>query len=292
MSFKLQIKFFGLCAFVPNTKLDKSMRVFLIDARAPGVASSGVHHVSHVPAIKFSLADLVLSENQPFFLIQSNSENSSSRGQWTFNGDDLEIRVNGKVLPQDSLKVLDTKDKKNFYLVPSTKNIYPEIGGLAVKEECFLEEETLNTVGIAARLQLTTGSIGTNPTEYISTDEYYFAPSPSTNKHKQKIASCTMYEVEIDSNEVEIFSKRTKQSLVFSPQNGEKLELSISNIPPEGLEAVKMDDPENTIDFELAYLIAKQYPSIPRIPARSAIGPEYPKPLLCASIIYNPDPNA
>jgi hypothetical protein len=290
MSFKLHVKFFGLCAFVPNTKVEKSMRVFLIDARAPGVASSGVRHISHVPAIKFNLADLVLGENQPFFFIQSNSENSLPNGQWVFNGDEIEIRVDGKPLPQNNLKVINAEHEKNFYLIPSTNNIYPELGGLAVKDECFANEDNLSSVGIAARLQLTSGAIGTNPAEYISTDEYYFAPS--INNHKQKIASCAMYEADINSNEVEIFSKRTNQSLTFSPKNGERLELSISNIPPEGLEAVKMDDPENTVDFELAYLIAKEYPITPRIPARSAIGPEYPKPLLCASIIYNPDPKA
>lgn len=290
MSFKLQIKFFGLCAFVPNTKVNKSMRVFLIDARAPGVASSGVRHVSHVPSVKFNLGDLILGENQPLFFIQSNSENHLQNGQWVFNGDEIEIRVDGKPLPENNFKIINTENEKNFYLIPSTNNIYPELGGLAVKDECFSNEENLSKVGVAARLQLASGTIGTNPAEYISTDEYYF--SPGINNHKQKIASCAVYETDIDSKEVEVFSKRTNQSLFFSPKNGKKLELSISNIPPEGLEAVKMDDPENTIDFELAYLIAKEYPTTPRIPLRSAFGPEYPKPLLCASVIYNPDPKA
>lgn len=290
MSFKLQIKFFGLCAFVPNTKIDKSMRVFLIDARAPGVASSGVSHVSHVPAIKFNLEDLMLSENQPFFFIQSNSEDNLFKGQWVLNGDEIEIRVDGKPLEQNNLKILNTDEQNSFYLIPSTSNIYPELGGLAIKDECFANEENLCRVGIAARLQLMSGTIGTNPAEYISTDEYYF--TPTTSNYKQKIASCAIYETDINFTKVEVFSKRTNQSLVFSPKNGEKLELSISNIPPEGLEAVKMDDPENTIDFELAYLIAKEYPVTPRIPTRSGLGPEYPKPLLCASIIYNPDSKA
>lgn len=293
MSFKLQIKFSGLCAFVPNTKEEKSMRVFLIDARAPGIASNGVRHVSHLPAIKFNLADVVSGENQPFFFIQSNSENNIPIGQWVLNGDDIGITVDGKSLPLNKLQVLKTEDQKNLYLVPSTKNIYPELGGLSVKDDCFIDEENLSKFGIAARLQLTDGSVGTYAgleSEYISIDEYYF--SPSTNNYKQRIASSVVYEVNIDSKDIKVFSKRTNQGFTFSPKNGKTLELSISNIPPDGLEAIKMDDPENTIDFELAYLIAKENPSILRIPARSPLGPEYPRPLLCAPIIYNPDDRA
>lgn len=292
MGFKLQIKFSGLCAFVPNTKEEKSMRVFLIDARAPGVASNGVRHVSHLPAIKFNLADLVSNKNQPFFFINSNSENAFPTGQWVLNGDDIEIKVDGKNLPLNNLTILKNEEK-SFYLVPFTKNIYPELNGLTVKDECFVEEENLSKFAIAGRLQLTDGSVGAYSgleSEYISIDEYYF--SPSTNNYKQRIASSVLYETNIDSKDISFFSKRTGQGFTFSPKNGEVLELSINNIPPDGLEAVKMDDPENTVDFELAYLIAKENPSVLRIPARSPLGPEYPRPLLCAPIIYNPDDRA
>ena len=131
------ILFDGLCILVPNTEESKGMRVLMIDARAPGVASNGESQVSHIPSVRFNLADLVPGRRQPSYRVEYAGEESVPRGQWYLNGDDLEIRVGGEGLPDEPLTVLHSHPSRDFSLIPSMKAIYPDHGGVDVREECL-----------------------------------------------------------------------------------------------------------------------------------------------------------
>jgi hypothetical protein len=268
MSFKLRILFDGLCILVPNTDESKGMRVLMIDARAPGVASNGENQVSHIPSVRFNLADLVPSRKQPSYRVEYAGEESVPRGQWYLNGDDLEIRVDGQGLPDEPLKVLHSHPTRDFSLIPSMKAIYPEYGGVDVREECLDNNLTrLTDAGLVGRLRLKAGVVGAwdgHDGRFISSDEYMFSGNPA--RHRQRLASRTFFEAEIEGEEVEIFSRQRGHGLVLRPENGERIEILFENQPPAGLMTAKPADPNADYDFELVYLIAKNPPLPLRIP--------------------------
>ncbi|MFL6262353.1 MAG: hypothetical protein ACJ76Y_21860 [Thermoanaerobaculia bacterium] len=268
MSFKLRILFDGLCILVPNTEESKGMRVLMIDARAPGVASNGENQVSHIPSVRFNLTDLVPGRKQPSYRVEYAGEESVPRGQWYLNGDDLEIRVNGQGLPDEPLKVLHSHPTRDFSLIPSMKAIYPEYGGVDVREECLDNNlMRLTDAGLVGRLRLKAGVVGAwdgHDGRFISSDEYMFSGNPA--RHRQRLASRTFFEADIEGEEVEIFSRQRGHGLVLRPENDEKIEILFENQPPAGLMTAKPADPNADYDFELVYLIAKNPPLPLRIP--------------------------
>ncbi|MFL6262354.1 MAG: hypothetical protein ACJ76Y_21865 [Thermoanaerobaculia bacterium] len=268
MAFKLRILFDGLCILVPNTEESKGMRVLMIDARAPGVASNGENQVSHIPSVRFKLADLVPGRRQPSYRVEYAGEESVPRGQWYLNGDDLEIRVDGHGLPDEPLKVLHSHPTRDFSLIPSMKAIYPEYGGVDVREECLDNNLTrLTDAGLVGRLRLKAGAVGAwdgHDGRFISSDEYMFSGNPA--RHRQRLSSRTFFEADIVGEEVEIFSRQRGHGLVLRPENGAELEILFENQPPAGLMTAKPADPNADYDFELVYLIAKNPPLPLRIP--------------------------
>jgi hypothetical protein len=306
MSFKLRILFDGLCILVPNTEESKGMRVLMIDARAPGVASNGENQVSQIPSVRFNLTDLVPGRKQPSYRVEYAGEESVPRGQWYLNGDDLEIRVNGQGLPDEPLKVLHSHPTRDFSLIPSMKAIYPEYGGVDVREECLDNNLTrLTDAGLVGRLRLKAGVVGAwdgHDGRFISSDEYMFSGNPA--RHRQRLASRTFFEADITGEEVEIFSRQRGHGLVLRPENGERIEILFENQPPAGLMTAKPADPNADYDFELVYLIAKNPPLPLRIPvlataaweASALSGPSgeagaYDR-VICPGSSYNPNSEA
>ena|SRR6185295_7976805 len=305
MAFKLRILFDGLCILVPNTEESKGMRVLMIDARAPGAASNGENQVSHVPSIRFNLADLVPGRRQPSHRVEFAAEESVPRGQWYLNGDDLEIRVDGQGLPDEPLTVLRSHATRDFSLIPTMKAIYPDFGGVEVRDECLDDDlRRLADAGLVGRLRLKAGVVGAwdgHDGRYISSDEYMFTGNP--DRHRQRIAARTFFETEIAGEEVEIFSRQRGHGLLLRPQNGETLEILFENQPPADLMTAKPADPTADYDFELVYLIAKNPPYPLRIPvlataAWTAMSPEAAPSSLsglgnhCTSAAYNPNSEA
>jgi hypothetical protein len=309
MAFKLRIFFDGLCILVPNTEESRGMRVLMIDARAPGVASNGENQVSHIPSVRFNLPDLAPGRRQPSYRVEYAGEESVPRGQWYLNGDDLEIRVDGQGLPDEPLTVLRSHATRDFSLIPSMKAIYPEFGGVEVRDECLDDGlKRLTDAGLVGRLRLKAGILGAwdgHDGRYISSDEYMFSGNPAL--HRQRLASRTFFETEVTGQEVEIFSRQRGHGLVLRPENGEIVELLFENQPPAGLMTAKPADPNADYDFELVYLIAKDPPYPLRIPvlaaaaweaasAASSLGPSgeaaVSSRVICPGTSYNPNSEA
>lgn len=303
MAFTLRVLFDGLCIFVPNTDESAGVRVLMIDARAPGVASNGENHVSHIPSVRFDLADLVPGRRQPSYRVEFAVEQSIPRGQWYLNGDDLEIRANGQGLPDEPLTVLRSHATRDFSLIPTMQAIYPDTGGIAVRDECLDNDlRRLADAGLVGRLRLQAGVLGAwdgSEGRYISSDEYMFTGNPV--RHRQRIASRSFFETHIEADEVEIFSRQRGHGLVLRSQHGELVEITLENQPPADLMSAKPSDPTADYDFELVYLIAKDPPLPLRIPVLAAeawasagepsalSGAANPK---CPPAAYNPNSEA
>lgn len=272
MAFTLRILFDGLCVFVPNTEESKGVRVLMIDARAPGIASNGDGQVSHIPSLRFPLADLSPAAKQPSYRIEYSSQDPVPRGQWYLNGDDLQILAGGQPLPDKPLVVLRKHPTRDFDLVPSMRMIYPETDGVSVREECLSNDLVrLADAGLVGRLRLQAGTLGVwdgAEGRYVSADEYMFTGNPTL--HRQRIASRTFFETVIESEEVEIFSRQRGHGLVFRPADGERVEIVIENQPPMDLMTAKPGDPDVDWDFELNYLVAQDAPKPFRLPIRAA----------------------
>lgn len=273
MAFTLRIHFDGLCALVPNTDETKGVRVLMIDARAPGVASNGDGQVSHIPSIRFPLADLAPDARQPSYRIEYSSQDTVPRGQWYLDGDDLQILADGRPLPDGPLVVLRNHPTRDFDLLPNMRRIYPETDGVSVREECLSNDLVrLADAGLVGRLRLQAGTLGAwdgADGRYISSDEYMFTGDPTF--HRQRIAARAFFETEIENDEVEIFSRQRGHGLVLRPADGELVEIVIENQPPMGLMTAKPGDPEVDWDFELSYLVTKNPPKPLRLPIRAAV---------------------
>jgi hypothetical protein len=271
MSFKLRMLFDGLCVFVPNTDEEKGMRVLVIDGRAPGLASNGESQVSHIPSLRFAIADLATAERQPTYRIDYNSVDPIPRGAWLLNGDDLEIRVDGAPLPDGPLTILRSEPSRDFALVPSMRIIYPETLGIEVREECLDRNlKRLADAGLAARIRLQNGVVGAwdgADGRYISSDEFMFIGTPGF--HRQRVAGCVFFETEVAGDTVEIFSRQRGHGPVFRPHDGQTLEVSLRNDPPEELMGSRPTCPDADYDFELVYKVAKNPPAELRVPVRA-----------------------
>ncbi len=271
MPFTLRVFFEGLSVFVPNTDESKGVRVLMIDARAPGLASNGDAQVSHIPSIRFRRSDLDPRVQQPKHRIEYSSEEAAPRGQWILNGDDLEIRIDGEPLPQAPLEVVRRHPTRDFALIPTMKVIYPEIGGVSVRDECLSKDlERLTDAGLVGRLRLQAGTLGVwdgDDGRYVSSDEFMFTGNPTL--YRQRVASRTFFETTVEGESVEIYSRQRGHGLVFRAADGETVEIVVENQPPMDLMAAKPNDPEIDWDFELNYLIAKDAPKPLRLPIRA-----------------------
>ncbi len=302
MSFKLRMLFDGLCVFVPNTDESKGMRVLVIDGRAPGLASNGESQVSHIPSLRFALADLAASERQPTYRIDYSSADPIPRGAWLLNGDDLEIRIDGVPLPDGSLTILRSQPLRDFSLVPSMRIIYPETLGIEVREECLDRNlKRLADAGLAARMRLQNGVVGAwdgADGRYISSDEFMFIGTPGL--HRQRIAGCVFFETEVEGETVEIFSRQRGHGPVFRPQDDQTLEISLRNDPPEELMGARPTSPDADFDFEMVYKVAQTPPPQLRVPVRAtAAWPDYNvnaeaglESRKCMGASYNPNQEA
>ena len=269
MAFTARILFNGLCAFVPNTEESRGMRVLLIDGRAPGLAPNGKGHVSHVPAVRFRAMDLVADRKQPAFRYDYSSQDPEPRGAWMLNGDDLELRVDGEPLPPGPLCIRRDGTDLDFDGVPSMRDIYPDRGGIEVLDACLDNDLTrLSDAGLVARIRLHGGEVGVYPGDgkrcFLSAEEYVFTGSPSGERHR--LAACAYFDVEIEGESLEVYSRQRGHGPVFRPADGERLELMIENEPPMDLMGSKPDDSSIDYDFELLYRVAKDLPPEPRLP--------------------------
>ena len=294
MSFKLRMLFDGLCVFVPNTDESKGMRVLVIDGRAPGLASNGESQVSHIPSLRFALADLAAGERQPTYRIDYSSADPIPRGAWLLNGDDLEIRIDGVPLPDGPLTILRSMPMRDFSLVPSMRIIYPETLGIEVREECLDRNlKRLADAGLAARIRLQNGVVGAwdgADGRYISSDEFMFIGTPGF--HRQRIAGCVFFETAVEGETVEIFSRQRGHGPVFQPQDGQTLEISLRNDPPEELMGSRPTYPDADYDFEMVYKVAKVPPPQLRVPVRATAAWSSEAgggPVRCTGVTYNPN---
>ncbi|MEW6733928.1 MAG: hypothetical protein AB1489_21555 [Acidobacteriota bacterium] len=305
MPFTLRLLFSGLCVYVPNTE-KPCLRVLLIDARAPGVASNGKNHVSHVPAVRFAIKDLAqakgLGKKQADYYLHPDSKLDQPQGMWILNGDELEILINGNTIPEPTLGTTAISSDA-LSLLPDMRKIYPDTNGLEVKEECFDGDLDKDGIGIVARIRLKAGEIGIynghsyaprdkfgKPVAFISQSEYKFISTDlrpiEYNTHQQRLASCCYYEINVEAENVELFSKNSRTSLMFTPNNGSLVEVMLENVPPVGLEMARPSDENVDIDFELIYSIAKTLPTHRLVPVKVKQD-EAPRPELCWSAIFN-----
>ena len=292
MAFTLRLLFLGLCAHVPNKVAGKPMRVLIIDGRAPGLSSPQTGsrpHVSHVPSVRFNIADLDEQATEMNYYVYYNAKEKNPKGMWVLNGDDLEVKINGESLPDGDLTV-HTEGENSLFLIPTLKNIYPETGGLRVNKKCLDDSiEDLTEAGLVGRIKLKNGVVGTyagEMGEHISPDEHTFTGVP--NGFKQRVADCVFYETQVEAENVEIFSKQLGQALVLRPSDGKVVEVIIENEPTRGIEMVKpgCNKGERTDgDFELLYRIAEQQPKDLRVPVIQPI-------TQAASMTSNSNPSA
>lgn len=289
MGFKFKSNFLGLCVFVPNTDLNKSMRVLLIDGRAPGKTSNGLNHVSHRPALRFNLADIVEGSLPTDCEIIYSAADRSYFGQWYFNGDDLEIKVDGQALPDRELQILRAPFQADFSHIPTADQIYPELGGLDVRSACLADGIDLVDAGLVGRMRLTAGRMGAyagKNGEHISKEKFTF--TGLNNNYRQHLASGASFETEIAGETVELYSRQRGERFILRPADGKCVEVFIENLPPRGIENAKPQAGDTDIDFQLVYNIAQQQPPQLRVPVRAGMGPEMPRPLLCGGMVYNP----
>jgi hypothetical protein len=241
------------------------------EPQAPGVASNGAGHVSHIPAVYFTLADLAPECKQPAHAVHYRADERSPRGMWVLNGDDLEISAHGQGLPDAPLTVLRAPSPRDFALVPHMQTICPDLHGLEVHEECLAPHITrLSDVGLVGRLRLQAGVVGAydgQAGQYISADEFMFTHSPS--HHRQRLASCVVFETSIDAPTVELYSRQRGHGLVLRPQDGQAVEILLENEPLAKLMAARPNDPDTDYDFELLYRIARNPPAPLRVPIRA-----------------------
>lgn len=299
MAFTLRILFNGLCAYVPNTEEERGMRVLLIDGRAPGVASNGKGHVSHIPAIRFNVSDLDPDGRQPAWRYDYSSQDPEPRGAWLLNGDDLELRVDGQPLPEGPLEVRRETDE-DFSQVPNVQQIYPESDGLEVRDECLDNNlKRLADVGLVGRIRLQGGRVGAFPggpdRSYISADEYTF--SGLSNGFRQRMAACVYFETEVEGDSIELYSRQRGHGPILRPSAGDRLEILIENEPPMDLMGSKPDEDDLEYDFELVYNVAKNPPREMRIPipaaaavakAEAASRQASAENVFCPPSVYNP----
>lgn len=284
--FILILRFLGLFGYVQNRKKNKALRVLGVDARAPGVATDRSNQVSHRTSMSFLTADLKNSQ-QPFYYHHYRADGSQQKGMWPICNDDLEIQVNGQPLPKGKLQYKDDEET-GFSLIPTMFDFYPELNGLSVKDSCFVNQDP-STCGLSMRMQLMSGFVGIYPGEngeYISNEEYQLAPYP--NKVSKRLANCLEYQAVIKGSQVEIYSQQLGSSFIFQPSNGHSVEITFSNVPPEGLEMAKPFNPEKDTDFELIYSLAQITPVQLRVPTKNLISAEFPSPMPCGCVLFNP----
>jgi hypothetical protein len=283
----LKVRFLGLFAYVPAKQKDQPLHVLGIDARAPGIGSDGGKQVSHLTSLNFDVENLATDREQPEFRY-SYKPGEPMQGQWNIAGHDLEIRVNGKPLANTPLTLVKRGNDRKISLLPSMQALYPELGGLAVKRSCFTNADPL-TAGLTMRMPLQAGQLGAcagKNGEYLTREE--FELGPAGNVRKTRLTSCAEYETVLDATEIEIYSQQLEKGFVFRPTNGNTLELTFANMPPEGLGEAKPFHTERETDFELVYSIAQNRPVELRVPVRSAMAGEYPYPYLCPGAVFNP----
>lgn len=249
MGFRLKVIFRGLCGFVQSSDEPRTdgVGVFLIDARAPGKVDDqrirpprhkGKYHYSHVPAIRFRLADFFEHDKAPDYLI-AHRPDRPPMGAWILRGDDLCIDK----LPGGQIEL----DKSFADNVPSLDNYYDT--NLSVKQDCFNKQEDLLSIGLIARLALTggilRGDFGENDPDVGEED---FA----------------IFETNIESSFVELRSSNGNILKVGNKNNADDytVELVVENVPPPKL----VDEDNYCYDFELVYRIAADFQDKKKLP--------------------------
>ncbi|MEW6734036.1 MAG: hypothetical protein AB1489_22100 [Acidobacteriota bacterium] len=267
MSFKLRILFDGLCVLIPHVYEDvnaetpfvptsststAAMCVLLVDARAPGKASEGEDHFSHIPCIRFNTNDLKYGSTSPadYTFFKANSpEEQRQDGMWVLTGDELEI----KGLSTSSLKIVRGGGSRDYGEIEKVLHeLYPETNGLQVKDKCITDNiEKLKNL-VVARFTLTGGEIGmVSDSMEAGNAEIYF---------------------EATVDDVEIFSPQQDKRLILQPSNGQGtllkpkepnvvekgIEIRIENLPIRELipkEGTAEFDHFQLFDFELGYRV-------------------------------------
>lgn len=286
MSFKFNLILQGLLAIAPSIDKHGAMIALLIDARAPGKASTGVNHVSHSPNLRVNVADLDEKYFQPAMDIVYDRAENAYQGVRYFNGNDLQVRYPGQSVCQGRLKVDRTPGNRDFSLIPHAKHVYPETGGLKIDPACLFSKDLLGSK-VVGRIKLEDGTIsayaGKNG-ELISSEEYAFTGMPG--QYRQRMASGMLFQREINADFVELHSPQNQESIFLRPSNGKSVDIVIENIPTKGVDAAKPQG-DADIDYELVYLVSNPMPQQLRVPIRVACGPEFPSPLFCGAMIYN-----
>jgi hypothetical protein len=297
MAFTLNLIFRGLCIFVPNQNSSETMAnsitVLLPDATAPIPTTNSYIHMPHIPLLKVNINNL-------------DKESELKTTCWHILNDDLELRVNGNNLIESvdrgvtiTNTRMDAESMEEFSFVPHMNRIYADHNpaGLAVKDECMDWAISPAKVGLASRIQLKGGQIGSYlHKEHVCYQEYKFA-SPSSNgtSYRQKgLADGVLFKLFVDADKLTIFSKQKSQGITLRPIEGEdsiKLDITNGMLKPR-YEYLKLGEPDP--DFELVYQVAKSVPQTDlRLPIRVTDPPRgyLPSPALCASAVFNSHSN-
>lgn len=257
----------GLFIYVPkwnggNTSA-KSMRVLMVDARAPQPP-----FVPHVPNVRFLHTNFdIANSDKPDHKrkVPDGAGGFVDEYIWFLNKDDLKIKVNGKVL-SGNITVRRSDDVENmalkdFSYIPEMANLYPEDDRdrkKGRKVDPIFTGSAFPASKVIARLTLNGGELSAyasaSGTECeMSTEKFVFVKPgnrPPTGQTPQFVAGCVLYRKEIiASDKVKIESSNKEFTLI--PRGGD-INLTIKNMPLDGVTSTR-DKGEFDVDFGLVY---------------------------------------
>jgi len=269
---KVEIKFSGLCVFVPKEE-NQAMTVLMMDARNPGVpkSDSNARFFPHIPTLTFDSENLVdepTPRSNPRFDYVCNS-----KIVWPLDGDDLRLRVNGQDLELGSV----TRTKDFNEMIPSLKKIYPP-NGLEVDIKLLLEKMDSR---VAARFRLSKGVLD------IPKSEARLVKASFPNLGTGIFADMVSYSVTIpNAKGLELCSINKNKTIKLKANNQESIHLSLANMPP--IQTMMAAFPfEEDRDFEMVYWAASHPPQHIHLYRHVRAHHATVRPLVCAMAVYN-----
>jgi hypothetical protein len=267
-TYTFQMLFSGLCAFVPDTDIDKTspsqMDVLLVNTDHDDKSFLKFEHEEdHFALLKYNLGDT------PGGIV---AEDRDSQGFWTLNAEHLtiEVRKHGSAAPSPpraftlgDVTALPRIDK----IFPPAKTLHPEALGN-------------NPSRIKARLRITQGTLKQFTIgQFLNTDiTVQFVPPPPGGvlAPPQTLATKIALTLELDpSEEVVIHSKAfginsspadpDVRTLALNPQPaGGAVEVSLVNLCCGYFmdkRTRKSETPRQDTDFEFFYILANDLPN-------------------------------
>lgn len=285
--------------------------------------NSNYKHVSHVPAVRFKTDPTSYREDESslppdkFFLHPGSSPNDLE-GMWVLDKDDLVLQINTVPVPTENIPqgggLVDAGGNRSFIAhAQKTSDIYnTNIGDLSNGLDVNAALLTGSIISpLVARVGFSNGTIGVyNGDTYRPLDDtgqrvpYIYRGSGGApgvrfsnsndvakpvNPHKQDLQTCVFVEFSVPDIRTPSGSNLPGKFVIgaggkfvtFSASNGSEVEVMIENGPPLGIVGANQS---TDYDFELVYEVAKQKPSVLRVPHF----PAFPPTRVCGFVVYNP----